>query len=113
LFGYDQGVMSGIIDSDQFIKEFPEVAINSSWQGFIVSCYAVGCFFGAIFILSLGDRLGRRKSIYIGATVMIIGVIIQLCCVKVSGGTTAQFIIGRFITGVSQSQTTAFTSFQR
>lgn len=101
LFGYDQGVMSGIIESDAFLEDFPEAGWGSTWQGFIVSIYAVGCLFGAIFILTLGDKLGRRKSIFIGASVMIIGVIIQVCCVGTSSGSTAQFIIGRFITGVS------------
>jgi hypothetical protein len=104
LFGYDQGVMSGIIESDAFLEDFPEAGWGSTWQGFIVSIYAVGCLFGAIFILTLGDKLGRRKSIFIGASVMIIGVIIQVCCVGVGSGSTAQFIIGRFITGVSSYQ---------
>jgi hypothetical protein len=101
LFGYDQGVMSGIIESDAFLEDFPEAGWGSTWQGFIVSIYAVGCLFGAIFILTLGDKLGRRKAIFIGASVMIIGVIIQICCVGTSSGSTAQFIVGRFITGVS------------
>lgn len=104
LFGYDQGVMSGIIESDAFLEDFPEAGWGSTWQGFIVSIYAVGCLFGAIFILTLGDKLGRRKSIFIGASVMIIGVIIQICCIGTSSGSTAQFIVGRFITGVSSER---------
>ncbi|KAI4842344.1 general substrate transporter [Aureobasidium sp. EXF-8845] len=107
LFGYDQGVMSGIIESDAFLEDFPEAGWGSTWQGFIVSIYAVGCLFGAIFILTLGDKLGRRKSIFIGASVMIIGVIIQVCCVGVGSGSTAQFIIGRFITGLGNGINTS------
>ncbi|KAI4725568.1 general substrate transporter [Aureobasidium sp. EXF-10728] len=107
LFGYDQGVMSGIIESDAFLEDFPEAGWGSNWQGFIVSIYAVGCLFGAIFILTLGDKLGRRKSIFIGASVMIIGVIIQICCVGTSSGSTAQFIVGRFITGLGNGINTS------
>ncbi|KAI4749035.1 general substrate transporter [Aureobasidium sp. EXF-12298] len=107
LFGYDQGVMSGIIESDAFLEDFPEAGWGSTWQGFIVSIYAVGCLFGAIFILTLGDKLGRRKSIFIGASVMIIGVIIQVCCIGTSSGSTAQFIVGRFITGLGNGINTS------
>ena len=103
LFGYDQGVMAGIISSPAFVEAFPQVATSSTWQGFVVSIYAVGCFLGASFILSFGDRLGRRYSIFLGAAVMIIGVIIQITAVTPSTGATAQFIIGRCITGVSIS----------
>lgn len=125
LFGYDQGVMSGIISSEAFTARFPEVnkdPVYDSWEGFIVSIYAVGCFFGACFILGLGDRLGRRKSIFIGAWTMIIGVIIQITAVpKVmidpatgepgkigqSVGATAQFIVGRFLTGIGNGINTS------
>merc|ERR1711939_550072 len=100
LFGYDQGVMSGIISSEAFVTDFPEVHNDSTYEGFVVSIYAVGCFLGALFILNFGDWLGRRRSIYIGAVVMVIGVIIQLAAVPVGGGATAQFIVGRAITGV-------------
>jgi sugar porter (SP) family MFS transporter len=117
LFGYDQGVMSGIISSEAFVARFPEVEQDkkySTWEGFIVSIYAVGCFFGACFILQLGDWLGRRKSIFIGAWTMIIGVIIQITAVPAtrgvpgqSVGATAQFIVGRFLTGIGNGVNTS------
>jgi MFS family permease len=102
LFGYDQGVMAGIISAPAFVSDFPEVNNNSTWQGFVTSIYAVGCFLGASFILTFGDRLGRRYSIFLGAAIMIVGVIIQISSVPPGGGATAQFIIGRCITGVSR-----------
>lgn len=107
LFGYDQGVMSGIIAGAPFVADFPQVDGDSTWQGFVTSIYAVGCFFGALFILLVGDKLGRRKSIFLGASIMIIGVIIQLACVPPSYGATAQFIIGRFITGMGNGINTS------
>lgn len=33
LFGYDQGVMSGIISAEPFADIFPEVRDDSTWQG--------------------------------------------------------------------------------
>jgi len=117
LFGYDQGVMSGIISSEAFVARFPEVEKDKqykTWEGFIVSIYAVGCFFGACFILQLGDWLGRRKSIFIGAWTMIIGVIIQITAMPAtrgeigqSVGATAQFIVGRFLTGIGNGINTS------
>lgn len=107
LFGYDQGVMSGIIAGAPFVSDFPQVDGDSTWQGFVVSIYAVGCFFGALFILGFGDKFGRRKSIFLGASIMITGVIIQLACVPPSHGATAQFIIGRFITGMGNGINTS------
>ncbi|KUI61951.1 Sugar transporter STL1 [Cytospora mali] len=107
LFGFDQGVMAGIISSGAFVADFPEVKDNSTWQGFVTAIYAVGCFFGALFILTFGDKLGRRKCIFLGATVMIVGVIIQIASVPPSSGATAQFIIGRFITGMGNGINTS------
>merc|ERR1712113_994890 len=104
LFGYDQGVVSGIISAPAFTARFPEVEQDqtyNTWEGFIVSIYAVGCFFGA--------------------WTMIIGVIIQVTAVpKVmvapdgslgvpgqSAGATAQFIVGRFLTGIGNGINTS------
>ncbi|KAI0201164.1 general substrate transporter [Astrocystis sublimbata] len=107
LFGYDQGVMSGIISGDPFKQDFPQVDGDETWQGFVVSIYAVGCFFGALFILTFGDKLGRRKAIFLGAITMIIGVVIQISSVPPNHGATAQFIIGRFITGMGNGINTS------
>lgn len=63
LFGYDQGVMSGIIAADPFNNYFPDTKDNSVYQGFVTAIYEIGCLLGAIFILSYGDTLGRRKAV--------------------------------------------------
>ncbi|KAF1851417.1 general substrate transporter [Cucurbitaria berberidis CBS 394.84] len=107
LFGYDQGVMSGIISAPAFQNAFPEVKDDSTYEGFVVSIYAVGCFLGACFIFAFGDKLGRRKAIFLGAAVMILGVIIQIATVPVGSGATAQFIIGRCITGIGNGINTS------
>jgi len=106
LFGYDQGVMSGIISARPFNNDFPETKDNSTWQGFVTAIYEVGCLFGAIFALSFGDRLGRRRAIILGGLVMIIGVIIQVSAVP-GHNATAQFIIGRTIMGLGNGLNTA------
>lgn len=99
--------MAGIIDSDAFVADFPVVNGDSTWQGFVTAIYAVGCFLGALFILMFGDKLGRRRSIFLGASVMILGVIIQIASVPPNTGATAQFIIGRCITGIGNGINTS------
>ncbi|KAF2846212.1 general substrate transporter [Plenodomus tracheiphilus IPT5] len=106
LFGYDQGVMSGIISAEPFMLYFPETYHNSTWQGFVTAIYEIGCLFGAIGMLVFGDALGRRKGIIIGAGIMILGSAIQVTAFK-GHNATAQFIIGRVVTGIGNGMNTA------
>ncbi|KFX91449.1 hypothetical protein O988_07749 [Pseudogymnoascus sp. VKM F-3808] len=106
LFGYDQGVMSGIISAPQFNEYFPETHENSVYQGFVTAIYEIGCLFGALSILWCGDSLGRRRSMMLGGLIMILGVIIQVTAFK-GHKATAQFIIGRTITGIGNGINTS------
>jgi len=106
LFGYDQGVMSGIISAPDFNNAFPQTRGDSTWQGFVTAIYEIGCLAGAIFQLSFGDVLGRRRAIIIGGLIMILGVIIQVTAVP-GNKAMAQFIIGRTITGVGNGINTS------
>jgi MFS family permease len=56
--------------------------------------------------LVFGDWLGRRKSIMLGATVMVIGVIIQVTAFK-GHVPLAQFCVGRVVTGVGNGMNTS------
>jgi sugar porter (SP) family MFS transporter len=98
--------MSGIISAEPFMRYFPETYNNSTWQGFVTAIYEVGCFLGAILVLMFGDRLGRRRAMMIGALIMILGTIIQVTAIK-GHAATAQFIIGRTITGVGNGMNTS------
>ncbi|KAL1963260.1 hypothetical protein VTN77DRAFT_8585 [Rasamsonia byssochlamydoides] len=106
LFGYDQGVMSGIISARPFNTVFPATYKNSTMQGTVTAIYEVGCLAGAMFILWFGDLLGRRKSVMLGATIMIVGVIIQVTAYP-GHVPLAQFIIGRVITGIGNGINTS------
>ncbi|KAI0115710.1 general substrate transporter [Nemania sp. FL0031] len=106
LFGYDQGVMSGILTSEAFADVFEETRNNSTIQGVVTSVYDLGCLFGAIFILAVGDQLGRRRAIIAGGIIMIIGTLIQITAYP-GHAPLAQFIIGRIITGVGNGMNTS------
>lgn len=117
LFGYDQGLMSGIITGTQFNEEFPAtstVAIDGHppksnatvIQGAVTSCYELGCFFGALFVLFRGERIGRKPIITAGSIIIIIGTVISVSSFKHSWG-LGQFVIGRVITGIGNGFNTA------
>ncbi|KAG1768789.1 hypothetical protein EDD22DRAFT_870650 [Suillus occidentalis] len=100
LFGYDQGVMSSLITGNQFEASFPEVIVEASHpnhatlQSFTIAIYEVGCLFGALSNLWVGDKLGRRRTIVLGGSIMIIGAILQ-----VTAFSFAQLIFSRILTG--------------
>ena len=73
LFGYDQGVMSGIISADPFNNYFPETKNDSVYQGFVTAIYEIGCLAGALGALAFGDSLGRRKMVSILHYDMMLG----------------------------------------
>ncbi|KAI1823551.1 general substrate transporter [Xylaria intraflava] len=106
LFGYDQGVMSGILTAPAFADVFEQTRNNSTIQGLVTAVYDLGCLFGAMFILATGDQIGRRRAIIGGGIVMIIGTLIQIT--SYSGhAPLAQFIIGRIITGMGNGVNTS------
>ncbi|KAI1375778.1 general substrate transporter [Hypoxylon crocopeplum] len=106
LFGYDQGVMSGIIGSAPFANAFVEIKDNATMQGLVTAIYEIGCLIGAMFILGVGDLLGRRKAMMIGGFIMILGATIQVTAFP-NHAPLAQFIIGRVVTGVGNGINTS------
>ncbi|KAF2086837.1 general substrate transporter [Saccharata proteae CBS 121410] len=106
LFGYDQGVMSGIINADPFNDYFPQTKNDTTYQGFVTAIYEVGCLLGAILMLLCGDRVGRRRGIIAGAAIMIIGVLVQITAFD-GHHAMAQFIVGRTITGFGNGMNTS------
>lgn len=113
LFGYDQGVMGGLLTLPTFIKQFPKMdtssylppkvkSFNTTVQGTAVGIYEIGCMIGALFTMWGGDKLGRRYIIFYGSIIMTIGAILQ--CASYSLG---QFITGRVISGIGNGFITA------
>ncbi|KAG1724917.1 general substrate transporter [Suillus lakei] len=100
LFGYDQGVMSSLLTGNQFEASFPEVVVEASHpnhatlQSFTIAIYEAGCLFGALSNLWVGDKLGRRRTIVVGGSIMIIGAILQTTAFSF-----AQLIFARIFTG--------------
>lgn len=113
LFGYDQGLMSGLITGDEFNYEFPATKSSGEGdrhatvvQGAVTSCYEIGCFFGALFALFGGDKIGRRPLVIAGSFIIIIGTVISTSAFRDSWG-LGQFVVGRVITGIGNGLNTA------
>ncbi|TWU77842.1 hypothetical protein ED733_002847 [Metarhizium rileyi] len=108
LFGYDQGVMSGLLTGDAFVRTFPEIDTtdtghgSASLQGTVVAIYEIGCFFGALIALFIAERIGRRKTIMMGCVILAIGGALQACA-----STIPHMIVGRIVAGVGNGLNTS------
>lgn len=93
LFGYDQGVMSGVDISEYWLQQMghPSTLMLST----ITALYDVGAFFGAIFAACFAERLGRRRTMILGSAIVIIGTILMGSCYE-----RIQMMVGRVVTGI-------------
>ncbi|MEV6773823.1 sugar porter family MFS transporter [Nocardia sp. NPDC051030] len=91
LFGYDLGVISGVL---LFIK--PLWHLGSVAQGVVGGCLAAGAILGAAFAGRITDRWGRRRSIMVAAAVFTVGVV--GCTIAPNFG---MLVVARFITGIA------------
>ncbi|GAA5906943.1 hypothetical protein JCM6882_000008 [Rhodosporidiobolus microsporus] len=80
LFGYDQGVMGGLIGGSYFLDQFPALQTNSTLLGATVAIYEIGALFGSLASSLYGEKLGRRKALIIGCLFAFTGGAIQGGC---------------------------------
>ncbi|QDS67451.1 hypothetical protein FKW77_000590 [Venturia effusa] len=99
LFGYDQGVISGVLVMNSFGRIFPTLANDPDLQGWMVSVLTLGCVFGAFANGPIADRYSRRWSILLANVIFLTGSIIQCAAVNVP-----MIFVGRFVAGVSIGQ---------
>ncbi|KAK1923204.1 hypothetical protein DB88DRAFT_494227 [Papiliotrema laurentii] len=92
LFGYDQGVMSGIITGPYFKSYFHQP--TSTAVGNMVAVLEIGAFITSLLAAPLADNYGRRITLRSGAFIFTLGGAIQTFC---SGFYT--MILGRVISG--------------
>ncbi|KAM0715987.1 hypothetical protein Q7P37_008501 [Cladosporium fusiforme] len=93
LFGYDQGVFSGIVGNEDWKTVFGNP--GSALEGIIVSIYNLGAFSGCILTFLVGEKLGRRLCMWIAMIWIIVGAVLQ--CTSYS---VAQIMVARYITGI-------------
>ena len=114
LFGYDQGVFSGIVGNEDWRNTFGRP--SSALEGIIVAIYNLGAFSGCILTFFIGEKLGRRVCMWVAMAwivscksedpskalaqqsltrLKIIGAILQ--CTSYS---VAQIMVARYVTGI-------------
>ncbi|KAK4512912.1 uncharacterized protein ATC70_003622 [Mucor velutinosus] len=99
LFGYDLGVVGGMLIAPSFQTYF-HIDPNNKIQeaeinGNIVSVLQVGCLFGSLLATSTADTLGRKYSIMTAALVFFIGGVFQII-----GYNLMILYLGRAISGL-------------
>ncbi|KAF2998367.1 hypothetical protein E8E14_005582 [Neopestalotiopsis sp. 37M] len=92
--GYDGSLMTAIIAMDHFQATFDTKSVGSK-IAVMYSLYTVGSMVAAPFAAILSDRFGRRKAMFLGAIVIIVGAVIVA-----TSSTVAQFVVGRFVLGM-------------
>ncbi|KAG4027343.1 hypothetical protein MFRU_031g00900 [Monilinia fructicola] len=112
LFGYNNAVAGGLLSLPAWIETFPQLDTsnvtgtqkdhNSRLQGTVVALYTLGCFLGALSCIRIGDTLGRKRTIMLGAGINIIGAILQS-----SSYSLGQLIVGRLVSGLGFGALTA------
>ncbi|KAI1335234.1 putative Myo-inositol transporter 1 [Xylariaceae sp. FL0016] len=93
LFGYDQGLFSGIVVNPDFLNQFGHP--GSALEGIIVSIYNLGAFSGCILAFIIGEKTGRRGAMWIAMCFIIVGAILQT-----TAFTVPHLMVARYITGI-------------
>jgi MFS family permease len=82
--------MGGILTLPIFLNQFPDIndskdldisealkSQRSTNQGIAIASYNLGCFIGAIITIFIGNPLGRRRMIFLGTSIMVVGAALQ------------------------------------
>lgn len=104
LFGYNQSNLGGLVGLSDWVKHFPRIdtvhtkgaqkSNNATIQGLVVATFTLGALPGCLSCSWSADKYGRRPIIFVGATLTLIGELLQA-----SSYDLAQLIVGRMILG--------------
>ena len=93
LFGYDQGVMSGIITGPYFKSYFNQP--TRAEIGTMVAILEIGALISSVSVGRIGDIIGRRKTILYGALIFVVGGACQTCATGMP-----MMMLGRIVAGL-------------
>ncbi|EUC55913.1 MFS monosaccharide transporter, putative, partial [Rhizoctonia solani AG-3 Rhs1AP] len=102
-FGYDQGMMSGVNNSEDYIntmkygyvgEDGTPVVTNSAKQGGIVAIYYLGTLIGCLLGGMIGDSIGRVKTVVVGCAWSVFGAALQCSAQNVPWMVCARLING-------------------
>ncbi|KAI5201551.1 hypothetical protein AUEXF2481DRAFT_102762 [Aureobasidium subglaciale EXF-2481] len=112
LYGYNLSGLGGLVGLSTWAETFSEIDTvftkgtlkthNTTIQGVVVACFTLGAITGSFTCTFYGDVFGRKKLIFSGALLTLIGTIIQA-----SSFSLPQLIVGRIILGNGVGQLSA------
>jgi MFS family permease len=77
-------------------------SIITNVSGITIASYNLGCFLGAVLCIWVGNYLGRRKTIFAGSIIMVVGATLQACAYSVP-----HLVVGRIVTGIGNGMNTS------
>ncbi|KAK3904215.1 general substrate transporter [Staphylotrichum tortipilum] len=92
--GYDGSLMTGVVAMEGFQKVIP-IGTEGDKVAVVFSLYTVGAMVGSPFAAIIADKFGRRKSMFVGAVIIIVGMIVIS-----TSHSMAQIVVGRFVLGL-------------
>ncbi|KAJ5682187.1 hypothetical protein N7462_005352 [Penicillium macrosclerotiorum] len=92
--GYDGSLMGSVLAMSHYQEVF-RTGLTGEKVSVVTSLYTVGSIVATPVSAVISDKLGRRKCMFVGAWIIIVGSIIISTAM-----TLAQFVVGRFILGV-------------
>ena len=102
LFGYDIGIISGVLVMPSFLDTFPQVAADEWVKGFVVTSFLVGGAVGSAASSWLSESGGRRTSLQVGAALFLCGGLAQAL-----SSTLLLLFIARWVSGLGIGLTAA------
>ena len=101
LYGYNQGVFSGVLAMHSFGTHMGDAVTNASKKGWLTAIFELGAWSGTLYSPIIAEKLSRKYTILINVGVFIVGVIIQCLAGTAHYPSSSQFILGgRFVTGM-------------
>ncbi len=92
LFGFEQGVMSGLLTNHRFKDYFKNP--SSAAIGTMVAILEIGALISSLLSGKVSDKVGRRRAIRYGAIIFAIGGALQALAPSLTILTIARFISG-------------------
>ncbi|ESK94686.1 sugar transporter [Moniliophthora roreri MCA 2997] len=96
LYGYNQGVFSGVLNMHSFKDRMgADIIDDEGKKGWLVAILELGAWFGVLVTGYLADKLSRKYTIFTAVVVFCVGVIVQTAAKGADS-----IYAGRFVTGL-------------